>query len=94
MSQTKTRSTGAQNYDSYANRTVDALIGLAGIELDHARQTSLYNQADAILWKDMATLPLFQKPTLLVYQTKYKNMVNNITNVGPSFNMDQWALTK
>jgi len=55
---------------------------------------SLYNQADAILWKDMVTLPLFQKPTLLVYQSRYRNMVNNITQVGPSFNMDQWALTK
>jgi peptide/nickel transport system substrate-binding protein len=49
---------------------------------------------DAVLWKDMITLPLFQKPTLLVHQTKYKNMVNNIANVGPSYNMDQWALTK
>jgi peptide/nickel transport system substrate-binding protein len=92
--QTKTRSTGAQNYDSYANRTVDALIGLAGIELDHARQTSLYNQADAILWKDMVTLPLFQKPTLLVYQSRYKNLVNNITTEGPVSSMEQWGLPK
>ena len=92
--QTKTRSTGAQNYDSYSNRTVDTLIGLAGIELDHARQASLYNQADAILWKDMVTLPLFQKPTLLVYQSRYKNLVNNITTEGPVSTMEQWGLPK
>jgi peptide/nickel transport system substrate-binding protein len=92
--QTKTRFTGAQNYDSYANRTVDTLIGLAGLELDHDRQTSLYNQADAILWKDMVTLPLFQKPTLLVYQSRYKNLVNNITTEGPVSTMEQWGLPK
>jgi peptide/nickel transport system substrate-binding protein len=92
--QTKTRSTGAQNYDSYANRTVDALIGLAGIELDRARQASLYNQADAILWKDMVTLPLFQKPTLLVYQSRYRNLVNNITTEGPVSTMERWGLPK
>jgi peptide/nickel transport system substrate-binding protein len=92
--QTKTRSTGAQNYDSYANRTVDALIGLAGLELDRAKQISLYNRADAILWKDMVTLPLFQKPTLLVYQSRYRNMVNNITTEGPVSGMEQWGLSK
>ena len=92
--QTKTRTTGAQNYDSYANRTVDALIGLAGLELDHDKQASLYNQADAILWKDMVTLPLFQKPTLLVYQSRYKNMVNNITTEGPVSSMELWGLPK
>ena len=27
-----------------------------------AKSASLYNQIDAILWKDMVTLPLFQKP--------------------------------
>ena len=91
---TGTVTAGGQNYDAYSDPAVDALIRQADVELDHNKQAELYNQVDALLWKDMATLPLFQKPTLLVYQTKYKNMVNNITQVGPSFNMDQWALTK
>src|SRR6266480_46881 len=91
---TGTVTAGGQNYDSFSSPAADALIKQADVELDHNKQADLYNQVDALLWKDMITLPLFQKPTLLVYQTKYKSMVNNITNVGPSFNMDQWALTK
>ena len=85
---------GGQNHNSYSNPMVDALMKQADGELDHAKQTELYNQADALMWQDMNTLPLFQKPTLLVYQTKYKNLQNNITQVGPSFSMEQWALIK
>ncbi len=92
--QTVTKSTGGQNYDSYSNKAVDALIAKADVDLDPAKQTDYYNQVDAILWNDMVTLPLFQKPTLLVYQNKYKNMVNNITSEGPVYNMEQWALSK
>jgi peptide/nickel transport system substrate-binding protein len=92
--QTTTKSTGGQNYDGYSDKTVDSLVTQADVALDPAKQTDLYNQVDALLWKDMATLPLFQKPTLLVYQTKYKNLQNNITSEGPSYNMEQWALSK
>lgn len=92
--QTTTKSTGGQNYVGYSNKTVDSLISQADVALDHTQQASLYNQVDAILWQDMVTLPLFQKPTLLVFQTKYQNLVNNITNEGPTYNAGQWALSK
>jgi hypothetical protein len=42
----------------------------------------------------MVTLPLFQKPTLLVYQSRYRNMANNITTEGPVSSMEQWGLPK
>lgn len=83
---------GGQNYNSYSNPAVDALVAQADVALDPAKQADLYNQVDALLWKDMVTLPLFQKPTLLVYQNKYINLQNNITSEGPVFNEEQWAL--
>ena len=85
---------GGQNFDNYSNKAVDDLINQADVALDPAKEADLYNQVDAILWKDMVTLPLFQKPTLLVYQNKYKNMQNDITSEGPVYNEEMWALSK
>ena len=85
----------------YTTNPCGIVATLGGRAVYHTGDTALtlemqllVGQVDVLLWKDMITLPLFQKPTLLVYQTKYKNMVNNITSVGPSYSMDQWALTK
>lgn len=86
-------SIGGSNYDKYSDPKVDALIAKADNALDPAQQASYYNQADALIWQDMATLPLFQKPTLLVYQNKYVNLVNNITSYGPPYNQDAWGVS-
>ncbi len=87
------KSKGGSNYDSYSNKTVDSLIAQADVSLDPTQVASLYNQVDAILWNELVTLPLFQKPTLLVYQKKYHNMRNNITSEGPVYNEEQWAVS-
>jgi peptide/nickel transport system substrate-binding protein len=92
--QTRTKSSGGLNYDSYSNKTVDDLISRGEAELDHSKQGDLYNQVDAILWRDMVSLPLFESPTLLVYQSKYRNLGNNVTNEGPMYNMQMWGRSK
>jgi peptide/nickel transport system substrate-binding protein len=85
---------GGQNYNRYSNKALDQLIAQADVALDPAQQANLYNEVDALVWKDMVTLPLFQKPTLLVYQSKYKNMHNNITSEGPVYNEEEWGLSR
>lgn len=92
--QTKTKSAGGQNFDGYSNKTVDSLIAQTDVTLDADQEASLYNQVDAMLWRDMVTLPLFQKPTLLVYRETYQNLHNNITSEGPVYNEEQWAASK
>jgi peptide/nickel transport system substrate-binding protein len=85
---------GGQNYNKYSSKDVDQLIAQAEVSLDPTLEANFFNQADALLWKDMVTLPLFQKPTLLVYQSKYKNMHNNITSEGPAYNAEEWGLSR
>jgi peptide/nickel transport system substrate-binding protein len=92
--QTKTKSTGASNYDGYANPAVNALIAQADVELDPAKQAADYNAVDALVWNDLVALPLFQKPTLLIFQTKYKNMQTSLTSEEASWNIQDWALSK
>ncbi|MFI6492429.1 hypothetical protein [Streptomyces sp. NPDC050564] len=44
--------------------------------------------------KDAYVLPLYQKPTVLAVQTRFVNMRDNATNVGPPYNTAEWGLKK
>ena len=60
--------------------------------VDPAKAASLYNQIDSILWKDMATLPLFQNPDVYAWSNNYANIVPNPSQLGISWNADVWGL--
>ena len=81
-----------QNWNHYANPQVDTLFNQALSELDPTKAASLYNQADALLWKDMVTLPLFQQPQLYTWNTKWANVEPNTTSTGLTWNADLWGL--
>ena len=40
---------------------------------------------------DVPMIPLFQRPTYLVYKTSVKGMVDNPSSQGPSFNAEAWT---
>jgi peptide/nickel transport system substrate-binding protein len=48
------------------------------------------NKAEALLAKDLPTLPLYQKPTYFVYKSKLKGIVDNPTIAGPTWNAEHW----
>jgi len=81
-----------ENWNHYANPQVDALFTQALTELDPAKAATLYNQIDALLWKDMVTLPLFQQPQLYTWNTKWANVIPNTTSTGLTWNADLWGL--
>jgi peptide/nickel transport system substrate-binding protein len=81
-----------QNWDHYANSQTDALLNQAAQTLDTAKAQSLYNQADALLWKDMVTLPLFQQPQLYTWNSTYGNVLPNPSNLGLTWNAQTWGL--
>ncbi|MFF9817820.1 ABC transporter family substrate-binding protein [Streptomyces sp. NPDC014006] len=85
---------GGGNYGGYSNKTVDSLIAQAIGETDAAKAASLLNQADKIMVGDAYVLPLYQKPTFLAVQSRFVNMRNNATNVGPPYNVAEWGLRK
>ena len=86
-------STGqGQNFGKYSNKDVDTWLAQAAVELDATKAQGLLNKADAQITEDAATLPLYQKPTLLAYYNKYGNMRDNATSVGPTYNIQQWGI--
>jgi peptide/nickel transport system substrate-binding protein len=80
------------NWDHYAEPKVDSLFNQALTTLDPARSAKVYNQIDGLLWKDMATLPLFQQPQLVGWSTKYGNVIPNTSSTGIPWNAHQWGV--
>ncbi len=92
---------GGSNYGSYSNPQVDTLINDAVRGLDPktgrpdpATVTATWNQVDALLWNDMPTIPLYQKPTFIAYDKKYGNITDNASAEGPFESSGTWGLKR
>jgi len=78
-----------QNYSRAGNPKVDALFPKINAATDQAQIKELGNQIDTLLWEDLYTIPLYQKPTFIAYNSNYTGIVENATNAGPL-----WDATK
>jgi peptide/nickel transport system substrate-binding protein len=81
----------AQNYGKFSNKQVDELFTQAIQELDPAKAAELGNQIDQLLWQDMATVPLYQKPQLLAFRNTFTGIGENLSSQGPFWNAGLWA---
>ncbi len=54
-----------------------------GAEIDEAKAAELGNQIDQQLTADMATIPLYQKPTFIAWRNTFANIGDNSTQDGP-----------
>jgi peptide/nickel transport system substrate-binding protein len=83
-----------QNYTKVKDPQVDQLLNAADKEADPAVRAQLYNQADAQLASnDVTVIPLFQKPTQLGYRNTMKGLVDNPTQDGFTWNIEDWTYT-
>jgi peptide/nickel transport system substrate-binding protein len=85
------RTGSAQNYGSYSNPEVDRMFDQAVAELDQAKAAELANQIDQKLWEDLPTIPLYQKPTFLAYDTGFAGVGDNTSEQGPFWNANTWG---
>jgi peptide/nickel transport system substrate-binding protein len=80
------------NWDHYANPQVDSLFNQATSGTNATADAALYNQIDALLWKDAVTLPLFEQPQLFGWSSKYGNIIPNTSSVGVPWNGNAWGV--
>jgi peptide/nickel transport system substrate-binding protein len=85
------RTGGGGNYGAYESGKVDDLFAQAVREVDEARSAELGNQIDQQLTADMATIPLYAKPTHLAVRDRFANVGDNATQEGPFWNSGLWA---
>ena len=85
------RTGGGSNYGAYASKQVDQLFAQAVREVDEAKSAELGNQIDQRLTADMATIPLYAKPTYLAVRNTYAGVGDNATQEGPFWNSNLWG---
>ena len=79
------------NNQGYCDQKVDRLLVSANHQLNPSKQYALTNQALAQMVKQVPTVPLFQKPTYLIYRTTLKGLIENPTSEGPVWNINKWS---
>jgi peptide/nickel transport system substrate-binding protein len=80
----------ASNYTEYCNRQVTRWLEQSDRELNPAKRLALVKKAGKVLATDVPMIPLFQRPTYLVYKTNVGGMIDNPTSQGPSYNAESW----
>ena len=81
-----------QNWIHYSNSEVDRLLASGSSATSASQEASDFNQADRLLWDDMATLPLYQKPQYFAWNNGYGNLIPNVSNLGIPWNGNLWGV--
>lgn len=77
---------GDSNYGKYENASVGEMFNKAISTPDTRESIRLSQEIDKQVWADMATIPLYAKPTFLPYRDTYGNVRDNATTEGPLWN--------
>lgn len=62
-----------ENYARVGSANIDSLLMQASQELDQQKAIDLGNQADAAIWQEIHSLPLYQRPQLVVERSTLAN---------------------
>jgi peptide/nickel transport system substrate-binding protein len=81
---------GLQNYLTYCNRKVTALLNASQTELNPEKRATLFQQADALMANDIPSIPLYSRPNPLIWKSDILGMKNNPSNVGFTWNVEEW----
>jgi peptide/nickel transport system substrate-binding protein len=86
------RTGGGGNYGNYSSKKVDDLFTQANGETDETKSAELGNQIDQQITTDMATIPLYTKPTFIAYRNTFANIHDNATSEGPFNAAVTWGM--
>jgi peptide/nickel transport system substrate-binding protein len=89
-SYTNTANCGA-NYNHAANAQADQLMKNGAAAASNQLAIQDFNKADTILWQNMVTLPLYQKPQFWAWNNLH-NVQPNISSVGVTWNAENWTV--
>ena len=79
------------NNMTYCNRAVTRLLDRSDITLNTKVRNGLFNQADALMAKDVPSIPLYAVPVIQVAKSSVKGLgAPNPTSIGPTWNAYAW----
>jgi peptide/nickel transport system substrate-binding protein len=83
-----------QNYTKVRDPQVDQLLTAANAETDPVKRAALYNQVDQRLATlSVTSVPLFQTPTVFAFKNTITGAIDNSTQDGFTWNIEDWTFT-
>jgi peptide/nickel transport system substrate-binding protein len=84
------RCQGAGNWTGYCSHKVDQLLKAGNAELNPTKRIADFQAADKLMSDSVPVMPLYQRPTPLIYKSTLLGMVNNPATIGPFWNIQDW----
>ncbi len=81
------------NPGAYVDDQVNDLLTEATFTLDLDRQAELLNQADALMWQSLPSVPVYQLPFFLAYNDALDNLEDNPTLESFTWNLEEWTIS-
>jgi peptide/nickel transport system substrate-binding protein len=81
---------GESNYLNYCNTAVTRLMEASDSELDPHRRVADFQKADALMAKDVPSIPLYSRPNPLIWNSGIAGMSNNPSLTGFAWNAESW----
>jgi peptide/nickel transport system substrate-binding protein len=82
---------GEANYLNYCNRTATRLLEQSNNELDPKKRAALFQKANKLMAADLPSIPLYARPNPLIWKSTVVGMKNNPSNIGFSWNTEEWG---
>ena len=79
-----------ENWTHSASTEIDKL--LASGSAAPTQEIEDYNKADAALWQNMVTLPLYQQHVFWAWSNSLKGVVPNTSSTGVTWNAENWTI--
>lgn len=79
------------NVNRYCSPEVESLVRAAQTTLNPAERAALYNRADRLYLEDLALIPLYQKPELLMWSTRVDGPAPNFSTSTDLWNIGSWT---
>lgn len=83
---------GEQNWMGYCNEEATDLLRQASVTIDDDERAQLYNEADRMMAEEVAVMPIYETPTLLIWSDRISGPRINATQWGPTWNMEEWTV--
>lgn len=83
----------SNNKGCYSNPATDKLLDQIMIETDLEKQKQLTTEIEKLLWKDLATIPLFSHPRLTAWSENITGVLPNPTQASVTISAPQWAVS-
>ncbi len=84
---------GDINYGNYCNKRASALLDKTAQELDESTRTKLLNQAEALMVKDVPSIPMYVRPVFTIASKKLKGLTTPTTLEGDFWNVNTWSVS-